>query len=70
MGKNQFLLEIDPLFTQNRALSFSPMSSRVTILLFWYVVPLSENQTSSAPGKVEIKWTDEVPNSTVQVKNV
>ena len=31
----------------------SPMSSRITILLFWYVVPLSENQTSLAPGKEE-----------------
>ena len=32
----------------------SPMSSKVTILLFWYVVPLSENQTSLAPGKEEL----------------
>ena len=30
------------------------MSSRITILLFRYVVPLSENQTSSAPGREEI----------------
>ena len=30
------------------------MSSSITILLFWYVVPLSENQTLPAPGKEEI----------------
>ena len=28
---------------------------RITLLLFWYVVPLSENQTSPAPGKYV--WT-------------
>ena len=38
---------------QSRASSPSPMSSRVTQLLFWYVVPLSENQTSPVPGKFE-----------------
>ena len=38
---------------QSRASPPLPMSSRVTILLFWYVVPLSENQTSFAPGKEE-----------------
>ena len=37
---------------QSRASSPSPMFSRITILLFWYVVSLSENQTSvPAPGK-------------------
>ena len=43
------------LVMQSRASSPSPMSSRVTILLFWYVVPLSENLTSPAPGKKEIQ---------------
>ena len=38
---------------QKRALPLSPISSKITILLFWYVVPLSENQTSPAPGKEE-----------------
>ena len=32
------------------------MSSRITTLLFWYVIPLSENQTSPAPGKEEILY--------------
>ena len=40
---------------QYRASSFSPMSSSVTILLVWYVVFLSENQTSPAFGDVCIK---------------
>ena len=63
MGKNQFpKADIFPLVseevqqavrlvTQSRASLPSPMSSRATILLFWYVVPLSENQTSPEPGK-------------------
>ena len=42
------------LVMQNRALSPSPMSSRVTTLLFWYVVFLSENQTSPSLGKEKI----------------
>ena len=45
----------DPLrlVLQSNASSFpSPMCSRVTILLFWYVFPLSENQKSPAPGNV------------------
>ena len=58
LGKNQFplpgwLQQAVWLVTQLRALSPSPMSSRATQLLFWYVVPLSENQTSPAPGKFE-----------------
>ena len=32
---------------QNRASIPSPISSRLMILLFWYVVPLSENLTPS-----------------------
>ena len=36
---------------QSRASSPSLMFSRITILLFWYVVFLNENQTSPAPGK-------------------
>jgi len=39
---------------QNRASPPSPMFSRITLLLFWYVVPLSENQRSPAPGKEEV----------------
>ena len=42
------------LVLQSRAVFISPTSSRVTRLLFWYVVPLSENQTSPAPGKERI----------------
>ena len=38
---------------QKRASPPSPMSSKITTLLFWYVAPLSENQTSPAPGKEE-----------------
>ena len=55
LGKNQFPLPgwLQQAVTQLRALSPSPMSSRATQLLFWYVVPLSENQTSPAPGKFE-----------------
>ena len=49
------------LILQFRALSFSSMSSKVTQLLFWYVVPLSENQTSVAPAvapeKEDIKFS-------------
>ena len=41
------------LVIQSRAVSFpSPMSSRATQLLFWYVVPLSENHTSPACRKL------------------
>ena len=40
---------------QYRESSVSPMSSSVTILLVWYVVFLSENQTSPAFGDVCIK---------------
>ena len=67
MGKNQFP-KTDPfsdrqqavwLVLQSRASPLSLMFSRVTILLFWYVVPLSENQTSvPAPGKKEIHPQD------------
>jgi len=39
------------LVIQSRASSPSPMSSRATTLRFWYVVFLSENQTSPAPEK-------------------
>ena len=62
LGKNQFprapfsregWQQAVRLVTQSRA-SSSPMSSRVTILLFWYVVPLSENLTSPIPGKERI----------------
>ena len=38
---------------QKRASPPSPISSKITTLLFWYVVPLSENQTSLSPGKEE-----------------
>ena len=70
MGKNQFP-KTDPflpeskdwqqavcLVMQSRASSPSLMFSRITILLFWYVVPLSENQTSPAPWKKEIHLQD------------
>ena len=62
MGKNQFPKagpisrgpqQVVRLVIQSRASPPSSMSSRVTILLFWYVVLLSENQTSPAPGKEE-----------------
>ena len=65
MGKNQFS-EADPfpitqqtvrLVLQSRASLPSPMSSRVTQLLFWYVIPLSENHTSPANGKKVIQMS-------------
>ena len=65
LGKYQFPMAPDPKgpvwggrqqavwsVTQSRASSPSPISSRYTRLLFWYVVPLSENLTPSpAPEK-------------------
>ena len=64
LGKYQFP-ETDPgvrqqalrFVIQSRGLSSSPMSSRVTRLLFGYVVPLSENSTSlaSETGKYVMK---------------
>ena len=58
LGKNQLplpgcLQQAVWLVTQRRALPPPPMSSRATQLLFWYVVPLSENQKSPAPVKFE-----------------
>ena len=62
LGKNQFPIT-DPLplsvrrqqaiwsVRQSRALPPSPISSRVTILLFWYVVPLREKLTLPGPGE-------------------
>ena len=44
---------------QSRASSFSPMFFRVTMLLFWNIVPLSENNTSSACRREKI---DHGPN--------
>ena len=55
------------LVMQSRAVSFSPMSSRVTQLLFWYVVPLSDNQTSPAPGKLEKSTEYTLSNSIPEV---
>ena len=43
LPKNSLRQQVVRLVTQRRASSPSPMSSRVTILLFWYVVKLSEN---------------------------
>ena len=58
LGKNQFpktrpvsafLQQLRWSVMQSRASSRSRMSSRVMTLLFWQVVPLSENQMSAAP---------------------
>ena len=66
LGKNQFpkTVPVKPAWQQevrsvrqSRASSPSPMFSSVTILLFWYVVPLSENLTLLAPEKEEIQTT-------------
>ena len=57
LGKNQFPMagldrqQAARLVMQIKASSSSPISSRTTILLFWYVAFLSENQTSPSPGK-------------------
>ena len=39
---------------QSRAVSSTPMSFKVTRLLFWYVLPLSENLMPPAPRKEEV----------------
>ena len=48
----------------------SPISSRITILLFWYVVPLSTNQTSFAPGKEEIDILKKYFKKLLRINNV
>ena len=43
---------------QSSALSPTPMSSRFTRLLFWYVVSLSKNDRFLPPGKSKIRMCE------------
>ena len=64
LGKNQFpktgrpvlswWQQIGRLVMQSRASPPSPIFSKITILLFWYGVPLNEKWTPAAPGKEEV----------------
>ena len=69
LGKNQFPKAVRGgrqqavwLVTQSRASSPSPMFSRIMILLFWYVIFLSENLTSPAREGSNIQVTKRFRN--------
>lgn len=53
-GESELLQQAVCSVTQIRESPNSPISSRLTLLLFRYIVPPNENQTSTAPEKKKI----------------